>query len=428
MRRYVRRRVRLPYHSVPSCHLWWRLRRRFGERPAFVDPDGAITDLRGPAPPHDEVAAGLDAVGVRAGSVVALTWRRTRPTSWPTWRRPRLGAVAAGVNPRLTAGTGPRASSGRARLVLGPRPTTCAGAGAPGAAVDARTMLSARWPSCSRRGRPVSRRAPGSPTASSRPSTRIDVGDAVGRARTPRHADAGRNPVRPRRLHDQAAVVPAARARRPTCSLAGGPPTRSTSIERERIPSIGGVAPQMALMLRDPDFDQRDLVPRADDHDGRRPVVARAGRRGRDALRRRLLDPLLVDRVRRRRHRHRVRRRRPRGAAHRRPPRAASSVSARRRTTTGRRRRGRRGLAALRRHDGRLLERPGGDRPDASPTAGCAPATSAGSTTPAASCSPGGKGDVHPRRVQRVPGRGRGGARRTTRPSTRWRWSPDPTT
>ena len=30
-------------------------------------------------------------------------------------------------------------------------------------------------------------------------------------------------------------------------------------VERERLPSIGGVAPQVALLLRDPDLDRRDL-------------------------------------------------------------------------------------------------------------------------------------------------------------------------
>ena len=50
-----------------------------------------------------------------------------------------------------------------------------------------------------------------------------------------------------------------------------------------------------------------------------RAVAARAGPRGRRALRRRVLDPLLVHRVRRGRHRHRLRRAGRRSAAHRRP-------------------------------------------------------------------------------------------------------------
>ena len=98
------------------------------------------------------------------------------------------------------------------------------------------------------------------------------------------------------------------------------------------------------------------------DRGRRRPVAARAGRGGPPAVRRRLLDPLLVDRVGRRRHRHRLRRRRRRGAAHRRAARAARSRW--RSATTpvsGARRRGRRGAPAVRRGDGRLLARPRGD-------------------------------------------------------------------
>ena len=63
--------------------------------------------------------------------------------------------------------------------------------------------------------------------------TRIDVGDAVGRRLD--GADAGRHPVRPHRLHDQAAVVPAAGHRPPTCSTGGGPPTCSDWSPSERM-------------------------------------------------------------------------------------------------------------------------------------------------------------------------------------------------
>ena len=61
-------------------------------------------------------------------------------------------------------------------------------------------------------------------------------------------------------------------------------------------------------------------------------------------------------------------------------------------------------------------------------TAGCAPATSAASTTSGCLTLAGRqKRDVHPRRLQRVPDGGRGGAGRPPRRGRRWRSCPDPT-
>ena len=69
------------------------------------------------------------------------------------------------------------------------------------------------------------------------------------------------------------------------------------------MPSIGGVAAQIALLLRVPDFDSYDLSSVTDDRHRRRTVAARDRPRGAPAVRRGLLDPLLVDGVRRRRDR-----------------------------------------------------------------------------------------------------------------------------
>ena len=183
--------------------------------------------------------------------------------------------------------------------------------------------------------------------------------------------------------------------------------------ERMRLPTLGGVAAQIGLLLRDPGFDERDLSA------VRQLVVGggpsrRAGRRGPTALRRRLLDPLLVDRVGRRRHRHRVRRRRRRGAAHRRP--------AARRDRGGDPRRGR-----ASRPDGEvgqvhLRSGAGDDRATgATPrrtAAGAARRRLAAHRRPRRDRRgrlPGAgrphRRDVHPRWLQRAPDGGRGGAR-----------------
>ena len=78
--------------------------RRFGERPAFVDPDGAITTFADLHRTSDELAAGMARSGVREGSVVALTLSSDSAYVAAYIATSKLGAVAAGVNPRLTAG------------------------------------------------------------------------------------------------------------------------------------------------------------------------------------------------------------------------------------------------------------------------------------------------------------------------------------
>ena len=65
-----------------------------------------------------------------------------------------------------------------------------------------------------------------------------------------------------------------------------------------RIPVIGAVAAQVALLMRLPDFDSQDLSACARPHRRRRTVPTRARARSARAVRRGVLDPLLVDRVR----------------------------------------------------------------------------------------------------------------------------------
>ncbi len=100
-------------------------------------------------------------------------------------------------------------------------------------------------------------------------------------------------------------------------------------VSEHRMTSIGGVAPAARPDAARPRLRPLRPVDRVDDHHGRRPLAAGTGGRGPAAVRRRLLDPLLVHRVRGRGHGHGVRRRRRGGAAHRRPPAASVEVDIR---------------------------------------------------------------------------------------------------
>ena len=74
---------------------------RFGSRPAFVDPDGAALSYADLHARSDEVAAGLLAAGVGPGDVVLLRLPSDSTYVIAYAAATKIGAVAAGVNPRL---------------------------------------------------------------------------------------------------------------------------------------------------------------------------------------------------------------------------------------------------------------------------------------------------------------------------------------
>jgi acyl-CoA synthetase (AMP-forming)/AMP-acid ligase II len=76
---------------------------RFGDRAAFIDPDGRALSYAELHRRSDEVAAGLLAQGIGPGDVVLL--RLPSDTSFVVAyaAAAKVGAVTAGVNPRLTA-------------------------------------------------------------------------------------------------------------------------------------------------------------------------------------------------------------------------------------------------------------------------------------------------------------------------------------
>ncbi|MCB1031595.1 MAG: AMP-binding protein, partial [Acidimicrobiales bacterium] len=246
-------------HSYLSEISSWAAK-RFGARPAFVDPDGSILtyedlDLR-----STKVAAAMNARGVREGSVVGLTLG-----SYSQWvvayvAASKLGAAIAAVNPRLTdfersacldkvdpalviesvddqerlvsegsatSGFDPAAlDEARAAAIVFTSGTT----GLPKGAVFTDRQLSA--------------------------ITRYDIGDAVG----------GDTPIA---QYGSTQFAHVGFTTKLPWYLKLGTTThllerwKATDVldlvERERISTIGGVAPQVALLLRDANFDERDL-------------------------------------------------------------------------------------------------------------------------------------------------------------------------
>ncbi|HEX2576336.1 MAG TPA: AMP-binding protein [Aquihabitans sp.] len=232
--------------------------RRFGDRPAFVDPDGTPLTYVELHERSDEVAAGLARRSVGPGDVVGLTLPST--TAWVVAdvAVAKVGAATAGVNPALT--TAER--------------TACLDRVEPALVLDEADDVASL---AVRGGRPDALDAdPGRPVAivftsgttgtpkgawftdrQLRAVTRYDVGDAWGGADpvaqygSTQFAHVGFTTKLPWYLRLGTTTHLLARWR------AGDV---LDLVERERIATIGGVAPQVALLLRDPRFDERDLA------------------------------------------------------------------------------------------------------------------------------------------------------------------------
>ena len=229
---------------------------RFGDRPAFVDPDGSVTTYRQLHDRSDAVAAGMARAGVRPRSIVALTLDSRAAWVLAYLAAAKLGATTAGVNPRLTDPER-RACLDRVEpdLVLGDAE-----------AVEALAVANGRPdPIEADADRPVAivftSGTTGQPKGAwftDRQLTAIsgyDVGDTWGSGPLPQfgstqfaHVGFTTKLAWYLRLGTTTHLLARWRAGDVLDLVA-----------REGIPTIGAVAPQVALMLRDPDFDQRDL-------------------------------------------------------------------------------------------------------------------------------------------------------------------------
>jgi hypothetical protein len=147
------------------------------------------------------------------------------------------------------------------------------------------TTRNDRWRWCSRPAPPASPRG-AVPQRQLAAITRIDVADAWGDPDAAR-PDARRHPVRPRRVHHEAA--------RGTCGSGstthilgrGRAADALACIVEHRIPSLGGVAPRRWRCSSAKTSRRMSSSCVKDDRDGRRRVAAGDGARGDGSLRRR---------------------------------------------------------------------------------------------------------------------------------------------
>jgi acyl-CoA synthetase (AMP-forming)/AMP-acid ligase II len=230
---------------------------RFGDRPAFVDPDGTPTSYAELQRRSEEVAAGMQARGVGPGAVVALTLPSV--TDWVVayLAAAKVGAATAGVNPRLTAVEQASCLDRVEPALVLSTADEVRGLARRGAQPD---VVEADPD------RPVAIVFTSGTTGTPKGAwftdrqlaavARYDVGDAEGgdvaipQYGSTQFAHVGFTTKLPwyLRLGTTTHLLERWRAS-DVLDL----------VERERIATIGGVAPQVALLLRDPDLDQRDL-------------------------------------------------------------------------------------------------------------------------------------------------------------------------
>jgi acyl-CoA synthetase (AMP-forming)/AMP-acid ligase II len=231
---------------------------RFGARPAFVDPDGRALSYADLDARSDEVAAGLRATGIEPGDVVLLRLASDSAYVVAYAAAAKAGAIVAGVNPRLA----PPEQDGVAEVAGGALTLSSADA-----VEELRRPGSAVAPLPDDPERPVALVFTSGTTGRPRGAlfrdrqlaavTAIDVADAWGDPAAPptpmlagtQFAHVGFMTKLPwyLRLGTTTHVLGRWRAADALACIA-----------EHRIPSIGGVAPQIALLLRE-DTDRYDL-------------------------------------------------------------------------------------------------------------------------------------------------------------------------
>jgi acyl-CoA synthetase (AMP-forming)/AMP-acid ligase II len=251
---------------------------RFGDREDMVASDGWVLTCRELDSVTDEAAAGLARRGVRAGQVVALVLPSTPDYLVAYGAVAKLGAIAAGVNPRLapperTALVNQVAVADHA-LVTAPL--------ADGMSIDcpAFEVTVADHVDGLLRGL----REPGAAPSPLPGDLDRDVaivftsgttGLPKGAVFTNRQLIANRRIDRGNGWGEGGPItgntqfchvgfmakVPAQLSAGTSIHVVEPWRARSvlTAVSRHRMPAVGGVAPQYALMLRDPDFDSYDL-------------------------------------------------------------------------------------------------------------------------------------------------------------------------
>lgn len=235
--------------------------RRFGDRAALVDPDGRPTSYAELDRRSDAVAVALAGEGIGRGDVVALTLESSAAWVVLAVAVAKTGAATAGVNPRLAP----------------PERQACVDLVGPMLAVGSAEEVAA----LERRG--ADGRAPSVATDPERLAAVVFTSGTTGAPKGAlfrnRHVEAVACIDTGLAWGDPAAAATPMLAATPmahvgfTTKLAWylrlGITThmlarwRAADVlalaERVGLPSLGGVAPQIALLLRDATFDQRDL-------------------------------------------------------------------------------------------------------------------------------------------------------------------------
>ncbi|WP_433476996.1 class I adenylate-forming enzyme family protein [Spirillospora sp. CA-142024] len=250
--------------------------RRYGRRPALRTPEGAELSYADLGRLTDETAAGLARRGVREGQVAALLLPASVEYVVAYLALARLGAITAGVNPRLTAPEG-RAVLDRARpdVVIG---TAELVAERRGAAETIEVPL-AGTPEAVLAGLRDDRRAP--PAVRTDPDRPVAIVFTSGSTGTPKGAVFAGRQLRAIASIDAGGPRPAPpvlagtelphvgfMTKLPGHLLAGARVQllrrwRAADVLRlvaeQRMPVIGGVSAQVALLLRVPEFGSHDL-------------------------------------------------------------------------------------------------------------------------------------------------------------------------
>jgi acyl-CoA synthetase (AMP-forming)/AMP-acid ligase II len=230
---------------------------RFGDRPAFVDPDGSTLTYAALHERSDAVAGGLVAAGVGPGDVVLLRLPSDSSYVVAYAAATKVGAVAAGVNPRLAPPEQEAVAAVAGGTLTLDDPAQLAELARPGSVEplpDDPTRPVALVFTSGTTGQPKGALFREEQLAA---ITRIDVADAWGDPRGPatpmlagtQFAHVGFMTKLPwyLRLGSTTHVLGRWRA---ADALA--------CVVEHRIPSIGGVAPQIALLLRE-DLEALDL-------------------------------------------------------------------------------------------------------------------------------------------------------------------------
>ncbi len=232
---------------------------RFGERAAMVDPDGSVLTYQALDQRSDAVARGLAAEGVGPGDVVLLQLPSDSHYVIAYAAVAKVGAITAGVNPRLAPPEQQAVAglAGAARVVTDPTELDqLARPGPPLAPLSADPQRSVALVFTS--GTTGAPKGALFREAQLAAVTAIDVADAWGDPAAPampmlastQFAHVGFMTKLPwyLRLGTTTHVLGRWRAEDALATIA-----------EHRITSIGGIAPQVALMLRVPDFDRYDV-------------------------------------------------------------------------------------------------------------------------------------------------------------------------